>query len=144
MNVEPFPERAFELDRAAEHLRQAPANRQAQAGSAVAARRRAVELPEILEHLRLILAGDADPAVGHRYRDGPRPSHRTRALIVTVPAGVNFSALLRKLRTICLTFWRSLLNAGSDRRHVGTHRQVRAPDDRLELRHHLFDELAES
>ena len=29
-----------------------------------------------------------------------------------MPAGVNFSALLSRLSTICLTFWRSLVNGG--------------------------------
>ena len=51
VNVEPFPSCALQLDGAAEHLRQAAADRQAQAGAAVAARRRVVELPEVSKTL---------------------------------------------------------------------------------------------
>jgi hypothetical protein len=49
---------------------------------------------------------------------------------------VNFSALLSRFSTICLTFCRSLLIGGSDA-HAAPDRQVRPLDDRLELRHHL-------
>ena len=49
VKVDPLPSSLSSVDRAAEHLRQTPADRQAEAGAAVAARRGAVELPEVLE-----------------------------------------------------------------------------------------------
>ena len=72
--------------RAAEHLRQPPADRQAEAGAAVAARRRVVELAEVFEDLRLIVGGDADAGVG---APRSRPSGLRvvmRAAIVTAPS----------------------------------------------------------
>ena len=52
-------------------------------------------------------------------RDGNRRPSRScasyDAAMVTDPAGVNFSALLSRFSTICLTFWRSLVRAGTSR-----------------------------
>ena len=119
VNVEPLPTSLLQLDRAVEHLRQPPADRQAEAGAAVAARRRVVELPEVLEDLRLIVARRCRcrcraPTIAtvrslRIVRRGDR--HRRRRC-------VNFSALLSRLSTICFTFWRSLLIGRQRPRHL--------------------------
>ena len=114
VNVEPLPACAVELDRAAEHLREPAANRQAKAGATVAARRRVVELTEIFEHLSPGRpSGMPTPVSRTAMRPASVPLSQRRS--VTDPPGVNFSALLSRFRTICFTFWRSLLIGGSDR-----------------------------
>ena len=84
VKVDPLPGVLSSSMRAAENLRQAAADRQAEAGAAVAARRRRVELAEVLEHLHLILRRNADAGVLDRDRHLPQPrvvrrGHRHRS-----------------------------------------------------------------
>src|SRR5512145_3246956 len=72
----PDADLAFELDRTGQHLRQPAADREAQPGAAVAARRRAIQLTKVLEDLRLRRQRNADAGVADGDRDG------FRALIV--------------------------------------------------------------
>ena len=138
VNVEPWPGTLSSSIDAAEHLREPPADRQAQAGAAVSASRRAVQLPEVLEDLRCDRPSGMPTPVSLTAIDiMPRSAHRRSPPIVTEPCGVNFSALLSRFSTICFTFCRSLLSGGSSRRHLRSDGQLRALDDRLELGHHL-------
>ena len=59
---------AVQGDAAADRGREAAADREPETGSAVLPRRRVVDLPEILEHLLVILDRDADPGVADRNR----------------------------------------------------------------------------
>ena len=56
------------MDHASQHLHQPLRDRQPQARSSEAARRRGVRLREGLEEMRLLFGGHADPGVRHRER----------------------------------------------------------------------------
>src|SRR5260221_4745349 len=62
-------QRRLDVDLPAEEAREALRERQAEAGSTVLARARAVHLTELLEHHLLQVARDADAGVGHRVDD---------------------------------------------------------------------------
>ena len=80
-------------DLAAHQLRQLAADRQAEAGAAVAPRRRAVALRERLEQALLRRRVDARAGVGHR--EAHRAAGRRRvASMRTLPRSVNLSALV--------------------------------------------------
>src|SRR5580693_3788878 len=76
-----------ELDLAAEHARDLPADREPEAGAAVLAAGRAVRLLERLEDDLLLVGLDADARVADGERDGA-PGAR-EALVLRAPAGVD-------------------------------------------------------
>ena len=119
VNVEPLPTSLCTRDPAAEHLREPAADREAEAGAAVGARRRVVQLAEVLEDASWSVGAMPMPVsvtdsvtVARRRRASRRSS--------TPPWCVNLSALLSRLSRICFTFWRSR----RDRRQIL--RQLRA------------------
>ena len=72
--------RALEDQVAAHQPRQPPADRQAQAGAPVLARRRAVGLRERAEQPALLLRGDADTRIPHADRSGATPASAPAAV----------------------------------------------------------------
>jgi len=62
----PLIDDAFRRDFAAHQLDNVAADRQAEAGAAIAARMRTVRLLELLEHARQLIFGDADACVANR------------------------------------------------------------------------------
>ena len=81
----PCPTSLRTVNPAIEHLRQPAADRQAEAGAAVGARRRIVELPEVLEDLLLIGRRDADAGIGDRQRHACDLCVAPARVIVTLP-----------------------------------------------------------
>ena len=109
--------------------------------------RRAYELSacsKASKMVRWFSSGDADAGVGDRDRDLVGLAQSCSRRMETEPWGVNLRAFESRLRTICLTFWRSLSSSGrSGSEHPG-HLQAGARDQRLDLGHHLVDQLAEA
>src|SRR5262249_25131608 len=130
---------AFEIDRPSKHLRKPSANRQAEAGTAVASCRRTVELTEIFEHLQLVVAADTHTRIANRDADRALPgligrANRHRS------GRRELQRIAQKIQHDLLDLLTVALQPGQVLRHVGTYRQARALDNRLEFRHDLLDQ----
>ena len=139
VNVEPFPTLAAQRDPAAEHLRQPAADRQAEAGAAVCARRRVVDLAEVFEDLA------PDRPARCRCRCRP-PTDRQPFAPASRATPIVDAALVRELQRVAQQVERGSASPSAGRstiggRSFGDSRGVTVSfersDDRLELGHHL-------
>ena len=111
MNVEPSPRRRLHLDGAAEQVRKPLRKCQAEPRTAVTARRRAVALAELVEHVRA--ARRARCRCRSPVRDTRLGRWRAKLQTMISPRSVNFSALPSKLMRMRKIFFRSLRIVGS-------------------------------
>src|ERR1700730_17588178 len=135
-----LPELTLDREAAVQHLCQPAADRQTETRPAVRAGRRVIELPEVLEYLLLAGWRDANPGVAHR--NGHHVIGRHPATADRDPA------LVRELERVAEEVEDDLLEfltVGSNLPQLlverGRHHQLRANDDRLELRPHFGDEI---
>ncbi len=132
---------ARERDLAPEQAHEVPADRQAEAGAAVLARRRAVGLGERLEHRRLQLLLDADPGVADADREHavgvreplvgrvPARPARARSAARRSPCSVNLNAFESRFLSTWRRRWGSVtIDAG--KRLVELDREAAAPAPR--------------
>ena len=137
-------EPADQGDAAVEELGEAAADRQAEPGATLARGRRSCwparrprrsssGSPSAMPMPVSVTAIEISPV--------PRSCSRRMA---TDPSGVNFRAFDSRLSTICLTFWRSVSISGSVGGRSRVDRQPGAGDHRLDLGHHLVDQLGQA